>query len=272
MKNSNISWTDHTFNPWIGCARVSAGCLHCYAERQDNRWRGGTNWGVNATRTVTSDANWRKPLAWNDDAARAGAPAFVFCASFADVFEERDDLVEPRARLFDLIDATPWLVWPLLTKRPENIRGLAPSSWMRDHPRNVWLGTTIENQDVVNDRLNALDAHPAATRFLSVEPMIGPVDLTGWMGHCGVGCSHEHCGDAAIPFDWVIIGGESGPGHRPFELGWARDLIDQCRQVDVPVWFKQVGGNIKIDGEWGGNRLDGETIHERPDPLPVTAA
>ena len=135
---SKIEWTDHTFNPWIGCQHVSPGCDHCYAETQNNfrKWNGGT-WGPHAPRKRTSEANWRKPLQWARDAANRGKSARVFCASLADVF---DNQVAPawRVDLFELIRETPQLDWLLLTKRPENIRKMLPLDWMDGYP-NVWL-------------------------------------------------------------------------------------------------------------------------------------
>lgn len=129
MKNSRIAWCDHTFNPWWGCTRVSPGCRNCYAEALSKR-TGHDVWGQEAPRRMLSDAHWRQPLAWEAEAAQAGRPALVFCASMADVFEDRPDLVSERGRLFALIQATPHLRWLLLTKRPENVPRLVPASWL----------------------------------------------------------------------------------------------------------------------------------------------
>jgi protein gp37 len=275
MENSNISWTDHTFNPWIGCARVSPGCTNCYAEARNDRYGEGL-WGKNAPRRITSDANWRKPLKWDRDAAATGRPAFVFCASLADVFEDRADLEEPRVRLWRLIADTPNLVWMLLTKRPENVLGMVPRRWIGDDdpvfcgstlgyvqavgqwPSNVWIGTTVEDQARADERVPTLARIPAPVRFLSCEPLLESVDLIGYLP--------TGDDDPDPPIDWVICGGESGPKHRPLDLAWARTLRDQCRAYGVPFWFKQVGGNIYIDGVAGGAKLDGTTYHERPEP------
>ncbi len=147
----------------------------------------------------------------------------------ADVFEAREDLNVERDRLYKLIEQTPWLDWLLLTKRPGSVKSLVP--WEDEWPRNVWLGTTVEDQKWAKSRLPALLALPAARRFLSCEPLLGPLDLTPWIGK----------GVKNYPIDWVITGGESGPGARPMLPGWARSLRDQCRAAGVPFHFKQWG-------------------------------
>lgn len=238
-----ISWCDHTFNPWIGCARVSPGCLHCYAETYDQRWSDGEHWGKQGSRRVTSDANWRKPLKWDREAAEAGVRRRVFCASLADVFEDRPDLVEPRERLWTLIAETPNLDWLLLTKRPENFAGMLP--WMTaggchadEGPTfnpwpNVWLGTSVEDQQRADERIPPLLDTPAAVRFLSMEPLLGPVTLN----------AHQLVDTGPWPaIHWVIVGGESGGNHaRPMHTDWARDIRDQCVAAGVPLHFKQWG-------------------------------
>lgn len=256
-ENTAIEWATHTFNPWIGCTRVSPGCRFCYAEARDQRFGDGL-WGKNAPRRVTSDANWRKPLAWDRAAAAAGRRDRVFCASLADVFEAREDLHEPRRRLWGLIDSTPNLDWLLLTKRPENIYGLVP--WNINPWPNVWLGTTVEDQERADERVPVLLEVPATVRFLSCEPLIGPVTFgPGWLApaatHCGptpstpealravreiVKAAGKRMGWAGI--DWVICGGESGGKHaRPMHPAWARRLRDQCTAAGVPFLFKQWG-------------------------------
>lgn len=268
MKDSGIQWTTHTFNPWVGCQRVSPGCEHCYAETRDGRFHGGKHWGPKGERQVTSAAIWRQPKQWNDEAAAAGVRARVFCASLADVFEDRPELVDPRARLFDLIGQTPWLDWQLLTKRPENMVRLAPASWVEGWPVNVWAGTTLEDQKRADERIPHLLGVPAKVRFLSCEPLLGAVDLTRWVHRnwCGFcfGRGHTHGADVGIVRDgkrlcgeeysmgwcgsplgslvnWVIVGGESGPSARPFDVAWARSLVRQCRDASVPVFVKQLG-------------------------------
>jgi protein gp37 len=217
--DSKIQWTDHTFNPWWGCAHVSPGCLNCYAEDLAARY-GFDAWGARGHRRMLGDGNWRDPEKWDRKAAAAGERARVFCASMADVFEDRPDLDAPRARLWDLIERTGWLDWMLLTKRPENIARMIP--WGDNWPSNVWAGTSVEDQRRADERLPVLRAVPA-TRFLSVEPLLGPVALD------------------PEGIDWVIVGGESGPGARPMDLEWARAVRDTCQRADVPVFVKQLG-------------------------------
>lgn len=271
MENSKIEWTDHTFNPWEGCTKVSPGCAHCYAETRNARWNGGTapNWGKGAPRRRTSAAKWKEPLKWERETRRgaAGAPGEgetrrprVFCASLADWL---DDEV-PLAWLIDLLDLivlTPNLDWQLLTKRPENFRRrlemMAPArisaGWWLDGthiPPNVWIGTTVEDQTRADERIPHLLAIPAKVRFLSCEPLLSAVDLR----RCDITqgadprrtvdpllCDRSHGGFVQGRIHWVIAGGESGPGARPMHPAWARGLRDQCRAADVPFFFKQWG-------------------------------
>lgn len=242
MRDSGIQWTTHTFNPWVGCQRVSPGCENCYAETRDNRFHAGRHWGPGGTRQVTSEAIWRQPEKWNDEASEADVRARVFCASLADVFEDRPELVKPRERLFALIARTPNLDWQLLTKRPENMVRLAPPSWAKGWPNNVWAGTTVEDQRRADERIPHLLNVPARVRFLSCEPLLGPVDLSAYFGGAYVALP----GDRIEPnynfgIHWVIVGGESGPGARPFDVAWARSIVAQCRAASVPVFVKQLG-------------------------------
>jgi protein gp37 len=252
-ENSKIEWTDHTFNPWEGCQKVSPGCDNCYAEARNARFGGGVavNWGPGAPRRRTSAANWRKPLQWQANAAAFQAAHArrqrVFCSSLADVF---DNAVDPawRADLFSLIAATPDLDWLLLTKRignwrkvvgqtlaatTDNAMGHWTQDWLGGHaPANVWIGATIVNQEEADRDLDKLDAVPAAVRFLSMEPLLGPVDL-GFERLWGTGGRNG--------IEWVIVGGESGHGARPMHPDWPRSLRDQCAAAGVPFLFKQWG-------------------------------
>ncbi|KAA0686610.1 DUF5131 family protein [Azospirillum brasilense] len=221
-KNSKIEWTTHTFNPWWGCLKVSPACKHCYAESWAKR-TGHDLWGVAATRRFFGDKHWAEPLKWNAEAIGAEVRPRVFCASMADVFEDRRDLDAARARLWTLIENTPNLDWLLLTKRPEMVNALAP--WNDNWPKNVWLGTTVENQRYAEERLPELAAIPASVRFISAEPLLGPLDLTAW----------------TASIDWVITGGESGPKARPSSPTWFRDLLNQCMAADISFHFKQWG-------------------------------
>ena len=384
--NTKIQWTDYTFNPWWGCTRVSPGCEHCYAEAFAKRC--GVQWGVKAERRFFGDKHWAEPLKWNAAAAKLGERRRVFCASMADVFEDRDDLRAERAKLFSLIHTTPHLDWLLLSKRPENMERLADARWIHGWPSNVWAGCTVEDQRRADERIPHLLRVPAAVRFLSCEPLLERVDLTGVLevkngseaarernlSASGVGDasnrqerrdmerfstsretnddglldgardgrrdegarpgsstgmeaparrdpkrddgeSHrresleqravesrtrdvlgadgsfspgaeardtdrraqserqadERCGggdsDSSVAWraaqidreglrsersnnqqdrprpalDWIIIGGESGPGARPFDLAWARSIVEQCKAAGVACFVKQLG-------------------------------
>lgn len=201
------------FNPWWGCARVSAACRFCYAETLADRFHPGL-WGVDADRRPASEKMWAQPERWDRAAAKAGRPARVFCASMADVFEDRDDLDPHRERLWDLIGRTHNLIWLLLTKRPEHATRMVPERWLAPGmwPSNVWVGATVENQDAADTRVPRLVEIPARVRFLSCEPLLGPVDIAPWVDQV----------------DWVIAGGESGRGARPSHPDWFRGLRDQC--------------------------------------------
>jgi protein gp37 len=228
-RNSSIEWTHHTFNPWWGCAKVSPACSHCYAEAWAKRV-GQELWGRSSDRRLFGDVHWRAPVEWNAEAKKRRVRRRVFCASMADVFERRSELASEREKLWDLIEATPWLDWLLLTKRPQNIGNL--SRWKNEWPSNVWLGTTVENQQYAEIRLPELLQYPTTRRFLSCEPLLGPVDLSPWIAGRNRG---PH------PIDWVIAGGESGPSARAMLPGWARRLRDQCRNANIPFHFKQWG-------------------------------
>jgi protein gp37 len=225
-KDSRIEWTHHTFNPWWGCVKVSPACKHCYAEAWAKRV-GLEVWGARTSRRFFSDAHWREPLKWNRDAAVAGERRRVFCASMADVFEPRHDLNAWRERLWPLIEATPFLDWLLLTKRPEYVGDCVP--WGRRWPPNVWLGTTVENQHWAEKRLPILVEYPAVVRFASCEPLLGALDLRRWLRL------------APRRLDWVIAGGESGHKARPMNPSWVRALRDECTRARVPFHFKQWG-------------------------------
>lgn len=243
MKDTKIAWTHSTFNPWWGCEKVSPGCANCYAEAFARRTGHGV-WGKASPRRFFGDAHWAEPLKWNRDAEKAGERRRVFCASMADVFEDRPDLMGHRARLAYLIGRTPNLSWLLLTKRPENIARL----WITDVvPPNVWLGTTTEDQERADLRIPYLLAVPAAVRFLSVEPLLGPVDIFRWI---------HPCQRAVLTgIDWVIVGGESGPKARPCDVAWIRGVVEQCREAGVPAFVKQFGANA-VRGETSLNLRD----------------
>lgn len=243
-----IEWTHHTFNPWTGCTKVSPACDHCYAEAWSKR-SGLVEWGAGKPRRMTSASNWREPVKWNAAAGALGIRERVFCASLADVFDaEVPD--EWRDKLFALIDATPHLDWQLLTKRPKVAHDYLSG---RDVRPNVWLGTTVENQAMADARIPWLLRAPAKVRFLSVEPLLGPVDLWGarYQRRPGECVSAFAWGDGVT---WVIVGGESGPHHRPMDPKWATAIRDECAAAGAAFFFKQWGG---ARPKSGGKMLDG---------------
>jgi len=221
-KLSSIEWTDHTFNPWWGCTKVSPGCIHCYAETWSSRY-GHDIWGPKKERRVFGEKHWQGPLKWNREAFQNQQRMRVFCASMADVFEDNKGIETERQRLWRLIEETPMLDWLLLTKRPENIARFFP--WKEDYPKNVWMMTSVENQEQAQKRVPVLASAPALIRGLSVEPLLDAVDLTPWL--------HQ--------IQWVIVGGESGRDARPMRIEWVRRLRDQCHKAGVPFFFKQWG-------------------------------
>lgn len=270
-QDSKIEWCDHTFSPWWGCAKIAKGCENCYASDTAHRW-GHAVWGKDAERRFMSDAHWRQPLKWakkaRDAQAALDASALkdaelrirrprVFCGSMCDVFEDRADLVEQRRRLFNLIVETPELDWLLLTKRPENIGRFLPG-FRGGYPNgafpNVWLGTSIACQADADRNVPMLLEVPARVRFLSVEPLVGPVDLTRWLW--------QNDTDTGAPapraeplVHWVIVGGESGHRARPCDVAWVRSIVSQCREALVPVFVKQMGAKPYTDQR---TRLPGE--------------
>lgn len=228
-KDSRIEWTHHTFNPWWGCVKVSAACDHCYAETWAKRL-GKQVWGPSSGRRFFGDAHWKEPLKWNREALEENVRRRVFCASMADVFENRQDLIPHRVRLLELIASTPQLDWLLLTKRIHLVRKQLPKGY--EFPQNVWLGATVENQDSAGKRLKYLmEFASPSVRFLSCEPLLGPIDLA----------EHLVRGKNGTRLDWVIAGGESGYGSRPMDPAWPTALQQQCVAADVPFHFKQWG-------------------------------
>jgi protein gp37 len=240
-ENSKIEWTDHTFNPWIGCTKVSSACDNCYAEAMMGTRYGRVQWGSGNPRVRTSASNWAQPRRWNREAEVSGSRPFVFCASLADVF---DNEVDPSWRydLFQLIHSTPNLVWLLLTKRVGNV--LKMVEWL---PTNCAVGATMANQEEYDrDRLKLADVKERRSplfTFGSFEPLLGPIIL-----------------DKHAP-DWVIVGGESGGNARPMALEWARGLKRQAAELRRVFNFKQVGGR---GADKGGHTLDGVTYFARP--------
>ncbi len=241
-ENTGIEWAVHTFNPWIGCTRVSAACDFCYAEVWDNRF-GGNRWGPKADRRRTK--TWGNPVKWQRRAAKSGVRPRVFCASLADVFDNHKSIEDSwRKELWKLIKDTPDLDWLLLTKRPQNIVRYLPDDWGDGYP-NVWLGVSTENREEMLRRGKVLATIPAAGTFWSAEPLIGDLGVI----------------PADIMPTWVIAGGESGPEFRKSDPDWFRSIRDQCANADVPFLFKQWGGKSQPEIKALGRKLDG-VVHD----------
>jgi len=240
-ENSAISWTDHTFNPWIGCTAVSDACANCYArDLMEIRYKRAT-WGPGEARARTGAANWHNPIRWQRQAAATGTRPFVFCSSLADVF---DNEVDPawRADLFELIGNTPDLVWLLLTKRVGNVyRMVRDAGGMKP---NIAFGATMATQaeyDRDKMKLVALkDLGPLFT-FGSFEPLLESVRI-------------DHCAP-----DWIIVGGESGAKFRDMPMQWARALEADAARYNRVFHFKQTGGR-----GGGSHEIDGRTVQARP--------
>lgn len=263
---TKIVWADRTFSPWEGCQKVGPGCEHCYAETRNNRFAGG-NWGPGAPRRVMSDSYWRNPWRWDAQAKDEGVMSSVF-PSLCDPFDNAAPEGQ-RMRFANLIMGTPNLRWLLLTKRIGNAAAMLAEMFPPGTPDNVWLGTTIVNQAEADRDIPKLFRVPARVRFLSMEPLLGPVDLTRvkrfaagvadkeWLNAIDGRVWTDQTGlpnpdpswiypgrafsDGTGGLDWVIAGGESGPGARPSHPDWYRSLRDQCAAAGVPFLFKQWG-------------------------------
>ena len=261
-ENSAIEWTQHTWNCWQGCHKVSEGCANCYMYRDKKRY------GQDPTKVVRSAKNtFNMPLRLKD-------PAHVFVCSWSDFFiADADDW---RAEAWEIIRKTPHLTYQLLTKRPENIADRLPADWGSGYS-NVWLGVTAENQEMLDKRWSYLRDIPARVRFVSVEPMLGPVDLQRPLEGWDVEAAHDPCCDGncyncPVPLqvetprlDWVICGCESGPNRRPAEIDWIRGLKGQCVSANVPFFLKQAeinGQLVKMP------ELDGKVWAQFPEVQP----
>lgn len=250
---SKIEWTDSTFNPWIGCTKIAPACDHCYAADMSKRY-GWAEWG-NHPRKRTSDALWSGVRKW-----QRGATAFaeqhgrrrrVFCASLADVFDNQVP-TDWRDDLWALIRDCPDLDFLMLTKRPQNIADMLPAFWdeIKGH---IWLGTTVEDQKHADQNIPHLLKHDSAVRFISVEPMLGHMNLMEYLGRV-----------YSPSINWVIAGGESGPHARQSDPAWFQSLRDQCAAAGVPFLFKQWGewvGDDRRGKKAAGRHLDG-ALHD----------
>ena len=250
-EQTGIEWTDHTHNIAWGCAKVSPGCANCYADTLSHRY-GYDVWGEGKPRRTFGAKHWNEPLRWDRAAEAAGERRRVFTSSMADVFEDHPTIDLQRQRLWDLIKATPNLDWQVLTKRAERIAANLPPDWGDGYP-NVWLGVSVESQRF-DWRAVMLCQVPAVVRFISAEPLLGPLDLTACNPVLDPAkrrrIAHRVNVLAGMPPDatsarvhWVIPGGESGPGCRPMDPRWAASLVEQCKRHDVAVFVKQLGGH-----------------------------
>jgi protein gp37 len=256
MGLTHIEYARYSFSPWRGCSRVSPGCHDCFADRLMQRWGHDDLWRRLGPRQLASENYWKQPRRWNEEARQEEQRARILCGTLCDVFEAHPAVAEPRKRLFGVVEATPWLIWMFFTKRPENVACMVP--WENAWPDNAWLISSVEDQRRADERIPLLlDSH-APVKGLSVEPLIAPVTLPFFAEYSNCDCgghsppcyTHEpHCGTEPGPawgkLHWVIVGGESGSGKvRPMHPAWARSLLSQCQQANVPYWLKQWG-------EWG---------------------
>jgi protein gp37 len=261
MAETSIEWATHVWNPTTGCDRVSEGCDHCYALTLANRLKamGNPRYQVDGDPRTSGPGfgltlHWDKleePLHWRD-------PRRVFVNSMSDLFHD-DVPVDFIGAVFDAMEATPVHTFMILTKRPGRMASILAR--VRPDPLpNVWLGTSVESQKWAGVRIPKLLATPAAIRFLSCEPLLGPVDLE----HVRIPHGLVEVNGGRLPgIDWVIVGGESGPGARTMDPEWARILRDQCVAASVAFFFKQWGGRTP---KAGGRELDGREWNERPLP------
>lgn len=250
-QETGIQWATHTWNPWRGCAKVSEGCAHCYAEAMSVRNPKVLGiWGNDGTRPFGSDAYMRQPYRWDREAAHDGIRSRVFCGSLMDIFECRDDLLEQRRRVLMTAYECHHLDWLFLTKRPQNIKPCLEAATHMHYPHenwlelqmrtpryNWWLGCTVENHRRAVERIDVLLDVPAKVRFLSCEPLLEPLDLSPWLATGGI--------------DWVIVGGESNQGGataRMFDISWAEEIVEQCKAYNVPCFVKQFGSVPVADG------------------------
>lgn len=233
MANSKIEWTESTWNPVTGCTKISTGCANCYAERMARRLQsmGQPNY-INGFELTMHPHVLNHPL-------RLKKPQMIFVNSMSDLFHEDVPLKFIR-QVFEVMKKARWHTFQVLTKRAERLAELAP---LLDWPENVWMGVTVENADCAY-RIDYLRNVAAALRFLSIEPLLSAVEDMN-LGN----------------IDWVIVGGESGPGARPIQKNWVRDIRQQCRSADVPFFFKQWGGTNK---KKSGRLLDGKAYNEMP--------
>ncbi len=235
---SAIEWTEATWNPLTGCVKISPGCKHCYAERMSKRLKAmGQNKYRNEFRLTLHEGALQDPLSWKK-------PQMIFTNSMSDLFHD-DVPVEFVQKVFAVMRSAHWHIFQVLTKRSERLLDLSPEI---DWPDNVWMGVSVENSNYTF-RIDHLRSTQANIKFLSLEPLLGPLQNLKLSG-----------------IDWVIVGGESGPGARPMQKEWAIEIKEQCQRAGVPFFFKQWGG---VNKKRAGRILEGQTWDELPKFIPA---
>lgn len=234
MENTAIEYTTHTWSPWYGCTRISSGCQNCFAERWAKRF-GIVQWGKGKPRRLASIEQWRKPLDWNE--RTPGASVLI---DLCDPFDPDVDK-NWREQMFWTIERTPRLTWLLLTKRPGHALQYWPTSWCRRPPTNALIGVSVEDQASADDRIPLLLKVPSERRWISAEPLLGPIDL------------HLHetaqgSGRIRDGVHWIVVGGESGPGARECRLEWVQSIVEQSRGAEIPCFVKQLGSRACVAG------------------------
>lgn len=247
-ETTGIEWASATWNPWMGCHKVSAGCKNCYM------FRDMPHYGKDPNVVVRSKTTFDAPLKWAKS-GKVQPGARIFTCSWSDWFIAEAD--EWRAEAWDVVRRTPQFTYLILTKRPERIADHLPADWGAGYS-NVWLGTSAENQEQADKRLPSLFGIQAVVRFVSAEPLLGPIDFGFPFASDNAWLTDNHV-------DWIITGGESAlKDARPCDLDWVRAIRDQCQASGTALFHKQHGGTRKIDGVWGGRELDGRTWDEFP--------
>ena len=273
-EKTGIEWADSTANLWMGCTKISPACDNCYAERDFAEFHKMVEWGPHGDRRYVK-AGWSLIEKMNRKAAKnngvdpeLGRKRRIFVNSLSDFFDNHKSILpEWRKRAFEIFEACDNVIIMLVTKRPENIAKMVPSHWMERWPDHVWLMVTTEDQIRADHRCSILKTIPAKVKAVSVEPMLGPVDLAEWLPW---GCTAPHCPCKTESecmehgINWVVIGGESGPNARPTNPAWVYALVEQCRQANVPVVFKQWGEWFPYGGIDAEGHQNSRTMGEKP--------
>ncbi len=258
-KDSEIQWTGSTWNPWHGCKKVSAGCKYCYMFRDKERYK------QDPTVVLRSKSNFRSPLNWKE-------PQVIFTCSWSDWFIEEAD--QWRDEAWKIIKDTPWHTYQILTKRPERIKDHLPTDWGKGYS-NVWIGVSVESQDVLEERVRALiEAVPHGTKFVSAEPLLGPLNFeVNYFNERLIRSVPEESRTKLLDLiQWVIVGGESGNDTGKYQYrecgpSWIAGIIDQCERRNVPIFVKQLG--TYVSKTWKLKDRHGGDIDEWPEVLQI---